>query len=378
MSTQSTALHCRYEYDPLDRLIRTSRAAEPSTQLFYNKNLLATEITGSIHHHLFRSENHVLAELRREHGICENTLIACDISRSALQIINPNINRSYSYTAYGYSPEKIKMLSLVGFNGERSDLLTGNYFLGNGYRIFSPSLMRFNKPDNLSPFGAGGINSYFYCKGDPINFSDPTGHFLHSLRKLLVSSSGNLLKKPQLTVSLDLTGGTIGGLSKYQNIKRISGGIYAADEAIIGGGKTLVINGHGREGGHLLSKNQIVEPRNVVSLLKKKGISVRDYNDVHLMICHSAEGGNSSLANYLNRKFGIPVTAYQGQVGTYYSPAQVVKNEAKKISWIYRSSLHVREATFVKSQQMDIRTSGSYISNNGQTQTLNYRPVRIS
>jgi RHS repeat-associated protein len=270
------------------------------------------------------------------------------------------------------------MLSLVGFNGERSDLLTGNYFLGNGYRIFSPSLMRFNKPDNLSPFGAGGINSYFYCKGDPINFSDPTGHFLHSLRKLLVSSSGNLLKKPQLTVSLDLTGGTIGGLSKYQNIKRISGGIYAADEAIIGGGKTLVINGHGREGGHLLSKNQIVEPRNVVSLLKKKGISVRDYNDVHLMICHSAEGGNCSLANYLNRKFGIPVTAYQGQVGTYYSPAQVVKNEAKKISWIYRSSLHVREATFVKSQQMDIRTSGSYISNNGQTQTLNYRPVRIS
>ncbi|WP_338010010.1 RHS repeat-associated core domain-containing protein, partial [Pseudomonas sp. GM60] len=36
-------------------------------------------------------------------------------------------------------------------------------------------LMRFNGPDWFSPFGRGGLNSYAYCLGDPINLSDPNG-----------------------------------------------------------------------------------------------------------------------------------------------------------------------------------------------------------
>lgn len=36
--------------------------------------------------------------------------------------------------------------------------------------------MRFTNPDSLSPFGAGGVNPYAYCGGDPINNADPSGH----------------------------------------------------------------------------------------------------------------------------------------------------------------------------------------------------------
>jgi RHS repeat-associated protein len=65
---------------------------------------------------------------------------------------------------------------VLGFNGGRLDPVSGTTHLGNGYRAYSPALMRFNCPDTMSPFGMGGINPYAYCTGDPINRADPSGH----------------------------------------------------------------------------------------------------------------------------------------------------------------------------------------------------------
>jgi len=65
---------------------------------------------------------------------------------------------------------------LPGFNGERLDPISQSYHIGNGYRTYTPNLMRFNAPDSWSPFGRGGLNQYAYCEGDPINRSDPGGH----------------------------------------------------------------------------------------------------------------------------------------------------------------------------------------------------------
>ena len=67
-------------------------------------------------------------------------------------------------------------MCLTGFNSERPDPVCGHYHLGNGYRAYSPALMRFICPDSMSPFGVGGINPYAYCGGDPVNHADPTGH----------------------------------------------------------------------------------------------------------------------------------------------------------------------------------------------------------
>lgn len=64
----------------------------------------------------------------------------------------------------------------IGFTGEHQDPVTLTYPLGNGYRWYLPGIMRFNAPDALSPFGAGGIHPYAYCAADPVNCTDPTGH----------------------------------------------------------------------------------------------------------------------------------------------------------------------------------------------------------
>ncbi|MFJ4259891.1 RHS repeat-associated core domain-containing protein [Pseudomonas monteilii] len=78
-----------------------------------------------------------------------------------------------SYSPYGNHPA---LVSMLGFNGERPDPVTGYYVLGRGYRAYASALMRFVKPDDMSPFGAGGLNSYAYCFNDPINLQDPDGH----------------------------------------------------------------------------------------------------------------------------------------------------------------------------------------------------------
>ncbi|WP_353956341.1 RHS repeat-associated core domain-containing protein [Vibrio navarrensis] len=64
----------------------------------------------------------------------------------------------------------------IGFNAERQEPITGNYYLGKGTRTYNPRLMRFHSYDSMSPFGKGGTNGYAYCLGDPINQRDPSGH----------------------------------------------------------------------------------------------------------------------------------------------------------------------------------------------------------
>lgn len=62
------------------------------------------------------------------------------------------------------------------FAGALIDTVTFGYLLGNGYRMYLPSLIRFGAPDSLSPFEAGGLNAYAYCGGNPVNRVDPSGH----------------------------------------------------------------------------------------------------------------------------------------------------------------------------------------------------------
>lgn len=86
-----------------------------------------------------------------------------------------------AYTPYGFQEVRICFSSVVNFNGERLDRRAGVYLLGNGYRGFSPALMRFVAPDSWSPFDAGGLNSYAYCTGNPVASVDPSGH--HQTRR---------------------------------------------------------------------------------------------------------------------------------------------------------------------------------------------------
>jgi RHS repeat-associated protein len=104
-------------------------------------------------------------------------MLASDDKNSVLSELSPQGKKGVAYTAYGHRGNDALAGGALGFNGERRETQTGWYLLGNGYRAYSPVLMRFNSPDSWSPFGEGGLNAYAYCEGDSVNRSDPTGHW---------------------------------------------------------------------------------------------------------------------------------------------------------------------------------------------------------
>ena len=181
-------LLCSYRYDPLDRLVDCTPSAQSPTRRFYLKDRLATEIQGVVQHSIMQHDDKLLAQQQRQSSTAETRLLATDQQRSVLNVLDVARLHPLAYSPYGHRPAESGLLSLLGFNGERPDLVTGCYLLGNGYRAFNPVLMRFNSPDSWSPFGEGGLNGYAYCVGDPVNRTDPTGHsniFLRAFKGIM-------------------------------------------------------------------------------------------------------------------------------------------------------------------------------------------------
>jgi len=86
---------------------------------------------------------------------------------------SPGIINRKRYTPFGVVTPITGSAS--GFHGQLNERVFDGYLLGNGYRLYLPSLMRFLEADEHSPFGKGGINAYAFCGGDPVNQQDLTG-----------------------------------------------------------------------------------------------------------------------------------------------------------------------------------------------------------
>lgn len=129
-------------------------------------------------------------------------LLMSDAHASVLQILTRDNGRAYC--AYGYHQPFGQVPALLAFNGECVEPQTGNYLLGNGNRTYNPVLMRFHSVDPYSPFEQGGLNTYAYCLGDPVNNFDPTGNWPWSRK----SSSSSSASK---TIPYDVLGNTMKG-----------------------------------------------------------------------------------------------------------------------------------------------------------------------
>ena len=153
----------------------TMKTNERSTLYFYQGNHLQMHVQDSQSRNIFRFKELALAETQ-PHQQSRSKLLAIDSKGSVVHAQNDKFAQAFTYNAYGHDSAAKEAASLLRFNGEYPEPNTHNYLLGNGYRAYSTVMMRFQGPDNQSPFNEGGLNAYAYCNGDPMNLADPSGH----------------------------------------------------------------------------------------------------------------------------------------------------------------------------------------------------------
>lgn len=165
----------RYRYDAHNHLIATQVKDQSETLRFYEGNRLSLAVHEGINTHLLTVNDQPIGQ--QQNGDEAKTLILLtDASHSVVGECFKNELLTATYTAYGERTSDQALQSMMAFNGEVLDEASGWYLLGKGYRAYNPHLMRFHSPDSMSPFGAGGLNPYVYCLGNPIALHDPTGH----------------------------------------------------------------------------------------------------------------------------------------------------------------------------------------------------------
>jgi RHS repeat-associated protein len=147
-----------------------------------------------------------------------------------------NVIQHYEYLAYGgerYSENNASghpEFNLTHrFTGQAVDDETGLYYFNSRY--YDPELGRFIQADTITPSVADcqSLNRYSYCLNSPINYTDPSGHFVWMAALVAALEAGAVGA---------VVGGIVGGA-----ISGMTGGNVGA--GILGGAAAGFITGFG-------------------------------------------------------------------------------------------------------------------------------------
>lgn len=166
----------RYEVGP-DGRVSTLWRDGTATFRFHDADGLAFESTLTEQRSYLRAKGNTFAETALSGGIHVSLLLGTDHQGSVV-VESDTTLRTRRFGAYGAHGSD-DCLAHPAFTGEIAERDSGYYMLGD--RLYDPCLRRFLSPDPASPFGAGGINRYAYCAGDPVNRIDPTGDLVYEL-----------------------------------------------------------------------------------------------------------------------------------------------------------------------------------------------------
>lgn len=293
---------------------------------YYQKKIMRAVFGQYSHPSLLRISRPPLAPGSEASGHRATGLLGCDAQQSVLIQLERAVIKHACYPPYGYTSQP----TLMAFQGEYVDPVSKNYPMGAGYRWLIPTLRRFNSPDSLSPFRRGGINTYAFVSGDPINYNDPSAH-ARGLAHLHVPRKSNTVNDA--------------GLTLFTNKSLL-------------GKKTLYVIAHG-SGSQAVVGGQKMANADLFSHVKTSVKDLNTHDDFFMNICTSADPNPStgqSLGQAFANHFNLEGIAFSGNVKGN------LEVKTSKKGWIVNYEVH----------------SKNYLRpNDPGYDRFNYQPVKI-
>jgi RHS repeat-associated protein len=192
-----------YEYDVRDQLQRVLNGANQEVARYdydFQRRRLSRTVAGGARLRYVYADDKIVSEFdsagllinRYDYG---TDLLRGDLqgegqrwyfddglgSVTALSLVDQQGARAaarYEYDAWGVPVAGGGSANQIGYTGQRLDSETGLMPLGNGERYYSPALGRFIQQDSWTGMmtTAQSMNRYAYVNGNPLRFTDPTGH----------------------------------------------------------------------------------------------------------------------------------------------------------------------------------------------------------
>lgn len=200
--TQGATLQTRYEYDVRDQLRRATDGTSNELAHYdydYERKRLTRTVGGVSLAYVYAGDD-VVNEytdgvLANRYDLGSNEVVRGDFagegaryyfsdaqgSVTGLAQLGANnfFTTRYEYDAWGeYLGSSGASANVIGYTGQRLDSETGLMPLGNGERYYAPGLGRFIQQDSLTGMAmmAQSMNRYAYTQGNPLRYTDPTGH----------------------------------------------------------------------------------------------------------------------------------------------------------------------------------------------------------
>ena len=173
------SINTEYAYDNAGRLIRERRTYTYSNNSSYSLEFIFLYDESGMVGVQFK-DGDAAAKVYYYQKNLQGDVVAIYDTAGAVQA-------KYSYDAFGNcsitnsTNTHLANYNPIRYRGYYFDDETGWYYLNTRY--YSPEWRRFISPDDtayLDPKNVNGLNLYCYCGNDPINFVDPSGHFLIS------------------------------------------------------------------------------------------------------------------------------------------------------------------------------------------------------
>ena len=156
----------------------------------------------------------------------------------------------YSYDAYGNctinsstTNYPLAHANPIRYRGYYYDEATKLYYLNARY--YSPEFRRFISPDDtayLDPETVNGLNLYCYCNNDPVNYCDPSGHWIEtvfdlfslgiSVVEVVINPLDPLAWAGLAGDALDLIPFVTGIGETIKGVRVVAKGVDAADDAM--------------------------------------------------------------------------------------------------------------------------------------------------